>query len=59
MVFEVTETTPYIKGSTATGGPKPAVIETGATVQVPIFVTEGEKIRVDTRTGKYLERAND
>lgn len=59
MIFEVTETTPYIKGSTATGGPKPAVIETGATVQVPIFVTEGEKIRVDTRTGKYLERAND
>lgn len=59
MVFTVTETTPNLKGSTASGGPKPAVIETGATVQVPVFVTEGEKIRIDTRTGKYLERAND
>jgi elongation factor P len=59
LVFTVTETAPYLKGSTASAGPKPAVIETGATVQVPVFVTEGEKIRIDTRTGKYLERAND
>ena len=59
MVFTVRETTPYLKGSTAAGGPKPAVIETGTTVQVPVFITEGEKIRIDTRTGKYLERAND
>ena len=59
MIFTVVETSPYMKGSTATGGPKPAVIETGTTVNVPVFVTEGEKIRIDTRTGKYLERAND
>jgi len=59
MVFTITETAPWIKGSTATSGPKPAVIETGATVLVPVFVTEGEKIRIDTRNGKYLERAND
>lgn len=59
MVFTVTETTPWVKGSTASSGTKPAVIETGTTVQVPVFVTQGEKIRIDTRTGKYLERAND
>ena len=59
MVFTVTETTPWIKGSTASAGNKPAVIETGTTVLVPVFVTQGEKIRIDTRTGKYLERAND
>jgi elongation factor P len=59
MIFKITETTPYIKGSTAQQGTKPAVIETGTTVQVPVFVTEGEKIRIDTRNGKYLERAND
>lgn len=59
MIFTITETTPWIKGSTASAGNKPAVIETGTTVQVPVFVTQGEKIRIDTRTGKYLERAND
>ena len=59
MVFTITETTPWLKGSTASAGTKPAVIETGTTVQVPVFVTQGEKIRIDTRTGKYLERAND
>lgn len=59
MVFTVTDTTPWIKGSTAAGGNKPAEIETGATIQVPVFVSQGEKIRIDTRTGKYLERAND
>ncbi len=59
MVFTVTETAPWVKGSTASQGAKPAVLETGATVQVPVFVTQGEKVRIDTRTGKYLERAND
>lgn len=55
--LEVTETAPSFKGDTATGGGKPAVLETGATVQVPFFVNVGDKIRVDTRTGDYLERA--
>ena len=59
IVFTVTETAPWIKGSTASGSTKPAVIETGTTVQVPVFIIQGEKIRIDTRTGKYLERAND
>ena len=59
MVFKVTETTPWLKGSTASAGNKPAVIETGTTVLVPVFVVEGEKIRIDTRTGKYLERAGE
>ncbi|MBU0755700.1 MAG: elongation factor P [Planctomycetes bacterium] len=59
MIFTITETAPYIKGSTAQAGSKPAQIETGTTVQVPVFVTEGEKIRIDTRNGKYMERAND
>lgn len=59
MVFEITETTPWLKGSTASAGNKPAVIETGTTIQVPVFVTQGEKVRVDTRTGDYMERAND
>jgi elongation factor P len=59
MIFTVVETTPFIKGSTATSGPKPAKIETGATVQVPVFVLEGEKIRIDTRNGKYIERASE
>jgi len=59
MVFTITETTPWIKGSTAAGGNKPATIETGTTVLVPVFIAQEEKIRIDTRTGKYLERAND
>lgn len=59
MVFKITETAPVLKGATAASSSKPAVIETGATIQVPEFVTEGEKVRVDTRTGDYMERAND
>lgn len=54
--LEVVETDPYIKGSTATGGPKPAKLETGATVNVPVFVEVGNVIRVDTRTNEYVER---
>lgn len=55
--LEVIETEPGVKGDTATGATKPAKLETGATVYVPLFVGEGEKIRVDTRTGTYMERA--
>lgn len=53
----VTETAPGFKGDTATGGSKPATLETGAVVQVPFFVNVGDQIRVDTRTGLYLSRA--
>lgn len=49
---------PGVKGDTATGGSKPATLETGAVVQVPLFIKEGETIRVDTRTGDYSERVN-
>ena len=52
----VTKSDPGLKGDTATGGSKPATLETGVVVQVPLFVKEGEKIRVDTRTGQYMER---
>ena len=52
----ITQTDPGLKGDTASGGSKPAVIETGATITVPLFVNEGDKIRVDTRSAKYLER---
>jgi elongation factor P len=52
----VTATTPGIRGDTVSGGSKPATLETGATVQVPLFVSVGDRIRVDTRTGAYLER---
>lgn len=54
--FTVTHTEPGIKGDTAKSGTKPAEIETGATVQVPLFVDEGDRIKVDTRTGTYVER---
>jgi elongation factor P len=54
--LEVTYTEPGFKGDTATGGSKPATLETGAVVDVPLFVTQGERIRVDTRTGRYMER---
>ncbi len=47
---------PGFKGDTASGGSKPATLETGAVIQVPLFVSEGDKIRVDTRTGTYIER---
>ncbi len=56
--LEVTYTEPGFKGDTATGGSKPATLETGAVVDVPLFVTQGERIRVDTRTGRYMERVS-
>ena len=52
----VTETEPGFKGDTATGTTKPAVLETGYKINVPLFVNEGDRIRVDTRTGEYMER---
>lgn len=55
--LEVVETPPGFKGDTAQGGTKPATLETGLTVQVPLFISNGEKIRVDTRSGQYTERA--
>ncbi len=54
--LEITKTEPGIKGNTATGATKPATVETGATVNVPLFVNEGDKIKIDTRTGEYLSR---
>ncbi len=56
--LEIIETEPGFKGDTATGATKPAIVETGATVLVPLFINQGEKIKIDTRTGEYLGRAN-
>ncbi len=55
--LEVTHTEPGVKGDTATNVTKPAEVETGAEVKVPLFINEGDKIRIDTRTGEYMERA--
>ncbi len=55
--LEITETEPGFKGDTAQGATKPATVETGAMVQVPLFIDQGEKIKIDTRTGEYLSRA--
>ena len=54
--LQVIETGPGFKGDTATAGTKPAKVESGITIQVPLFVNEGDVIKVDTRTGSYLER---
>ena len=54
--LEITETEPGFAGNTATGATKPATVETGAQVQVPLFVNQGEVIKIDTRTGEYLSR---
>jgi elongation factor P len=58
VVLTVAETDPWVKGDTAQGGTKPARLETGLTVNVPLFVNTGDKVKVDTRSGEYLERAN-
>ena len=55
--LEVTETEPGVRGDTATNVTKPATLETGAVIKVPIFINEGDVLRIDTRTGEYLERA--
>lgn len=59
MVLEITETVPGVKGDTAQGGSKPATLETGLVIQVPLFVNEGDKIKLDTREDKYIERVED
>ena len=53
----ITETEPGIKGDTAQGATKPAIVETGARVMVPLFIEQGESIRIDTRTGEYMGRS--
>jgi len=57
IVLEVTETDPGIKGDTATGGTKPAKVSTGAVVKVPLFISVGDVLKIDTRTGMYVSRA--
>jgi elongation factor P len=52
----VTQTEPGVKGDTAAGGTKPATLESGMTIQVPLFISEGDRVKVDTRTGAYIER---
>jgi len=59
VVLEITQTDPGLKGDTAQGGTKPATLSTGAVVKVPLFLSEGDVVRVDTRTGEYLGRAKD
>ena len=55
--LEVTDTEPGFKGDTAQGATKPATVETGATIKVPLFIEIGNRLTIDTRTGEYLERA--
>ena len=57
VTLEITETEPGVKGDTATNVTKSATLETGAVIKVPIFINEGEKVKIDTRTGEYMERA--
>ena len=59
VVLEVTQTDPGVKGDTATGGTKPAFVETGAQVMVPLFISQGERIKIDTRNDSYLGREKD
>jgi len=59
VILEVTHTEPGVKGNTATNATKPAKVETGAEVNVPLFINEGDKIKVDTSNGSYLERAKE
>ncbi len=56
VILEVTHTEPGVKGNTATNATKPATVETGATVNVPLFINEGDKIKIDTEKGAYTER---
>ncbi len=57
VVLKIVETDPGVRGDTSGGGGKPAKLETGAVVRVPLFVQQEESVRVDTRTGEYIERA--
>jgi elongation factor P len=59
VVLEVTHTEPGVKGNTATNATKPATVETGARINVPLFINEGDKIKIDTEKGAYMERAKE
>ena len=59
VVLEITGTDPGVRGDTASGATKPATVETGAVVKVPLFVNQGERIRIDTRSGEYVARARE
>ncbi len=59
VILEVTHTEPGVKGNTATNATKPATVETGARINVPLFINEGDKIKVDTEKGAYMERAKE
>lgn len=59
VVLEITHTEPGVKGNTATNATKPATVETGASVNVPLFINEGDKIKIDTSNGSYLERVKE
>lgn len=59
IILEVTYAEPGVKGNTATNATKPATVETGATVNVPLFINEGDKIKIDTTTGNYMERVKE
>ena len=56
VILEVTHTEPGVKGNTATNATKPATLETGANINVPLFINEGDKVKIDTEKGQYLER---
>jgi elongation factor P len=59
VVLEITHTEPGVKGNTATNATKPATVETGATINVPLFINEGDKVKIDTAKGAYLERVKE
>ena len=59
VILKITQTDPGIRGDTATGGTKPATLETGAVVKVPLFIEEGSLLKIDTRTGDYVSRAKE
>ena len=59
VTLEITETDPGVRGDTASGATKPATVQTGAVIKVPLFVEQGELVRIDTRTGEYVSRARD
>ena len=58
MALKIVQTDPGFKGDTASGATKPAILETGLKISVPLFISEGEMVKVDTRSGEYLERAD-
>jgi elongation factor P len=58
LELSVAETDPGLRGNTASGGSKPAKLETGKTIQVPLFINEGDVVKVDTRTDEYIERVS-